>query len=92
MTDEELEKKIQEKKKRDEMNKERYYVNNADLLRELEKWRDSGPTYETRTKPSDDLGRMFLELARKISNHSNFRNYTLEMKQDMIGHACEKMV
>lgn len=31
-------------------------------------------------------------MARKISNHSNFRNYTLEMKQDMIGHACEKMV
>lgn len=33
-----------------------------------------------------------MELARKISNHSFFRNYPLELKQDMMGHSYEKLV
>lgn len=40
---------------------------------------------------SEELGKMFMELVRKISNHSNFRNYPLELKQDMMGHAYEKL-
>ena len=112
MTDEEVERYIKQKKERDEnpLNKERYYVTNADLLRELKKWRDSNLEEESKLKEiygekeyknhidytrrtiSEELGKMFMELARKISNHSFFRNYTIEMKQDMMGHAYEKLV
>jgi len=35
---------------------------------------------------------MFMEISRKISNHSFFRNYTLETKQDLISYALEKMI
>jgi hypothetical protein len=103
MTDEELEEMMRKKKERDEnpQIRERYYVTNADLLRELEKWRDSNKDEEEREMKkwkklpksitqgkeykidynkrtiSEELGKMFMELARKISNHSFFRNYTL---------------
>jgi len=106
MSKKEAEAYKEEKKKRDEnpLNRERYYVTNADLLRELIKWRDSNKEEETKRQSkglpiiyedrtiSEELGKMFMELARKISNHSFFRNYTLEMKQDMMGHAYEKLV
>lgn len=62
------------------------------MLEELTKWRDSAEKVEDRCVPSDELGRMFMEIARRISNHSFFRNYTLEVKQDLIGYALEKMV
>lgn len=103
MSDAELEELIRKKRERDENPKirERYYVTNADLLAELEKWRDSNKEQEEREMKkwkklpksvthgkefqidynkrtiSEELGKMFMELARKISNHSFFRNYTL---------------
>lgn len=48
MTDEELEEMLRRKKERDETPsiKERYYVTNADLLRELIRWRDSNKEEE----------------------------------------------
>lgn len=118
MSDDELERFMKEKEKRDSIPqvKERYYVKNADLLRELYKWRDSNLEEEKREYEkwqslpesvkkahpyeidynkrtiSEEFAKMFMELARKISNHSYFRNYTLEMKQDMCGHAYEKFV
>lgn len=103
MTDSELKEYMQRKMERDEIPqvKERYYVTNADLLRELIKWRDSNKEEEERERKkweklpkkirestkfeidynkrtiSEELGKMFMELARKISNHSFFRNYTI---------------
>lgn len=52
MTDDELEEMIRRKKERDEnpQIRERYYVTNADLLRELEKWRDSNKKEEERER------------------------------------------
>jgi hypothetical protein len=50
------------------------------LLEELIKWRDSAEKVEDRDRPSEKLGFMFMELARKITNHSFFRNYPLELK------------
>lgn len=117
MTDDEAEEYLRRKKERDEnpLNRDRYYVTNSQLLKELVKWRDSNLEEEqrllrewkalpkktrdrtpfaidyTRRTISEELGKMFMELARKISNHSSFRNYPLEVKQDMMGHAYEKL-
>jgi hypothetical protein len=46
----------------------------------LIKWRDSAEKVEDRDYPSEKLGFMFMELARKITNHSFFRNYSSEIK------------
>ena len=60
--------------------------NKEEEEREFQKWkklpksmRDKNPfkiDYQKR-EVSEKLGMMFMELARKISNHSNFRNYNL---------------
>lgn len=94
LTDVQIEQRLKEKEKRDSdpRNKERYYVTNAELLEELIKWRDSAEKVEDRDCPSEKLGFMFMELARKITNHSFFRNYSSEIKQDMMGYAYEKMI
>lgn len=106
MTDEEYEKHLKEKEARDSnpYNKERYYVTNAELLEELVKWRDSNKEEEqkvlaaggkinyTERVISEKLGFMFMELAKKITNHSSFRNYPIEIKQDMCSYAYEKMI
>ena len=41
---------------------------------------------------SEELGKMFMQLCKKICNHSNFRNYSLQEQQDMCGYAYEKFV
>ena len=90
LSDEELEKRINQQKQKDNQqpNAERYYVTNGELMEELLKWRDSNKEEEKRRldkgleidytdrKISDKLARMMMEVARKISNHSFFRNYT----------------
>ena len=73
-------------------NRERFYVTNKSLLEEMIKWRDSAEKVEDRDKPSEELGRMFMEIARRITNHSCFRNYPAELKEDLAGYAIEKMV
>ena len=55
------------------------------------KWRDSAKNPEDRV-PSEKLGEMIRQIAIKLTNHSYFRNYTKEMKEDMIGHACLKII
>lgn len=68
---------------------------------EYQKWKNLPKNIRDKTKfqidynkreISEELGKMFMELARKISNHSFFRNYTLETKQDMMGYAYEKLI
>lgn len=73
-------------------NRERFYVTNKSLLAEMIKWRDSAEKVEDRDKPSEELGRMFMEIARRITNHSCFRNYPPELKEDLAGYAIEKML
>ena len=60
----------------------------------MEKWRDSfdDPNPEKRGKPSEELGKMLIMIAERISNHSFFRNYTKELKEDMQMYALEKMI
>ena len=41
---------------------------------------------------SENLGRMIMIIAQKISNHSYFRNYSLELKQDCQSYSYEKII
>ncbi len=69
----------------------RYYVTNAMLLEEMIKWRDSDPDPDKR-QPSEEFGKMIMEIARRVTNHQYFRNYTKEMKEDMMGYAYLKIM
>ena len=83
---------------------EKYYVTNKDLLEELLLWKDSNKDEEERRtklglpiiyedrKISEKLGRMFMAIAYKLTNHSFFRNYSKEIKEDCISYAMEKCV
>lgn len=41
---------------------------------------------------SEKFGCMMMTIAQKVSNHSFFRNYPLELKQDMAAYAYEKII
>lgn len=41
---------------------------------------------------SDAFGMMIMQIAQKISNHSYFRNYSLELKQDCQSYSYEKII
>ena len=71
--------------------KERFYCTNKELQAELVKWRDSAKEVENRI-PSEELGRMLLAIANKYLNHSNFRNYTKVLKEDMRSYGLYKVL
>ena len=72
-------------------NRERFYCTNKELQAELIKWRDSAEKVEDRS-PSEELGRMILAIGNKLLNHSSFKNYTKELKEDMLLLYCEKLL
>ena len=72
-------------------NKERFYCTNKELQAELIKWRDSSPNVNER-KPSEELGKMLIAIANKYLNHSNFRNYSKELKEDMRSYGLYKVL
>lgn len=72
-------------------NKERFYCNNKELQAELMKWRDSHEIISERIL-SEELGRMLLAVGNKLLNHSNFRNYTKELKEDMRSYGLYKII
>lgn len=72
-------------------NKDRFFVTNAQLLEELIKWRDSAKKPEDRIV-SEELGQMLMHMADKLLNHSNFRNYSKELKEDMRGYGLYKVI
>lgn len=74
-------------------NKERFYVTNAKLLNELYIWRDSAPKSKIDERIiTEEFGKMIKMIAERLTNHSNFKNYTRELKQDMISYACFKCI
>ncbi len=72
-------------------NKDRFYCTNKDLQAELIKWRDSAEKPEDRII-SEELGRMMIMIADKLLNHSSFRNYPLEVKQDLRSLGILKLI
>lgn len=77
-------------------NKERFYVTNAKLLNELYIWRDSAPApkdgEEDKRVITEEFGKMIKMIAERLTNHSNFKNYSKEMKQDMVSYAQFKCI
>lgn len=41
---------------------------------------------------SDLIGEMMIKIGRKLSNHSNFRNYSPELKDDMVFFGIQKLI
>lgn len=72
-------------------NKDRFYCTNKDLQAELIKWRDSAEKPEDRII-SEELGKMMIMIADKLLNHSSFRNYPLEVKQDLRSLGLLKLI
>ena len=79
-------------------NKDRFYCTSAELTAELIKWRDSNLEEEqkrikagleidyAKRKVSEELGRMFIAIADKMLNRSEFRNYPKQLKEDAKGY------
>lgn len=72
-------------------NKDRFYCTNKELQAELIKWRDSAEKPEDRII-SEELGKIMIMIADKLLNHSSFRNYPLEVKQDLRSLGILKLV
>lgn len=72
-------------------NSDRFYCTNRDLQNELIKWYESADKIEDRII-SEELGKMFLAIGNKLLNHSNFRNYPKELKEDMLGYFLFKII
>lgn len=70
---------------------ERFYVTNKALMAEMIKWRDSAERVEDRVI-SEELGKMIIEIATRMTNHSRFRYYGQDLKSDMISYSCFKIV
>lgn len=56
---------------------DKQYVKNADIIPELQKYKETGVQ-------SEKLGEAFLIIARNLTNTSRFINYTKEWKEDMV--------
>lgn len=74
-------------------NKERFYVTNAKLLEELSKM-PKGPDGKILegAQASEEFGKMIKMIAERLTNHSNFKNYPFDLKQDMASYACFKCI
>lgn len=85
----EIKLKIQQQREKNKegtspINKDRFYCKNKDLIAELEKWKNSADRVEDRII-SEELGRMIIAIGEKMLNRSEFRNYSKELKEDMLG-------
>lgn len=70
---------------------DKFFCTNKNLLAEMIKWRDSAEKPEDRVI-SENLGKMILQIVTKLTNHSAFRNYSYDLKQEMISYGCFKIV
>ena len=86
-----LERQKERDKHKGNQNTETFYCTNKDLMFELEKWKNSAEKVEDRII-SEELGKMMLQIATRLTNHSKFKNYDYSTKQDMISYATFKMV
>ena len=83
---------------------EKYYISNKALYGEMVKWRDSNKEEEERILKaggkidyskriiSEELGKMIREIATRLTSHTNFRNYSYDLKQEMISNAFCKVL
>lgn len=69
----------------------RHYATNRGLMEELIKWRDSATDPKER-RPSEEFGKMIMDIAERLTNHSCFRNYPYHIKEEMRSYAHEKFM
>ena len=79
------------KEKNENRSTDNFYCTNKMLTDELIKWRDSDPDPDKRMA-SNELAIMINNIATKLSNHSNFRNYPIDIKDEMISYARFKIL
>jgi hypothetical protein len=97
MTDKNFSKKpVKARRKKEELklvtsDGREFYATNSELLKELKLWRASSPDPNERII-SEKLALIMMSIAKHITNHSFFRNYPKEMKEDLVGQALYKMV
>lgn len=81
------------KRPRNMQDKSKYYVTNEALLAELQKLKESPIDPETGTHlVSQELGKMLYSIAKHLTYYWAFKNYPESLKEDMISHACYKMI
>jgi DNA-directed RNA polymerase specialized sigma subunit len=86
-------KAIKPKRARNLQDKSRYYVTNEALLAELQKMKESPVDPETGAHlVSQELGKMLYSIAKHLTYYWAFKNYPESLKEDMISHACYKMI
>ena len=65
--------------------KPKKYCTNKEMLKELIKFKKTGTM-------SEELGGMFIEIATRFSNRSDWAGYPFHVKEDFIGDAILRMV
>jgi hypothetical protein len=85
--------KSRQKHPRNAQDKSKYYVTNEALLAELHKLQESPVDPKTGTRViSNELGKMLYAIAKHLTYYWAFKNYPEQLKEDMISHACYKMI
>lgn len=81
-----------------ELNQDKFYKETRDYatlevtdIVKKEGWAFGYDVVEDR-EISDAIGQMMMKIGRKLSNHSNFRNYPAELKEDMVFFGVQKLV
>ena len=67
------------------MKQKNNYIDRTELHSEMKAYKDTGVI-------SERLGQLFLTITTHILGHSNFRNYTLDVRQEMKSHALLMLV
>ncbi len=81
------------KHKRNVQDKSKYYVTNEALLAELRKLQESPIDPQTGAHViSEELGKMLYSIAKHLTYYWAFKNYPEALKEDMVSHACYKMI
>lgn len=61
------------------------YCSNKEMIAELQRYKDTGVM-------SENLGKMFIDIANKLSGHTNFRYYNNNIKDELISCAIHRLV
>ena len=70
--------------------KEGHYIDDGELLAELERWRDSAPSPRDRT-PSERLGQLMLTLHDHVLSNACFRGYSRDVKDEMKSYSLYRV-
>lgn len=71
--------------------KEINYIDNNELLLEMEKWQHSAEKPEDRI-PSERLGELLLLMHNKILQHRNFNRYRQDLKDEMRSYSLYRII